>query len=178
MKTAYFILGPESSGTRMVTQAFCLLGMDGDFGHEQRLDDLEFSSAPDKIVFRRSFPHGDGWPDVPDIVGRLRAEGYEVVPIVIIRDLIANMDSQVRNGHADSHRIAHDSISHAYQCIYTGLQIVGMYPAVVCFEPFTRDASVREAFFESLGLEAPEDMVFLDATARYRTTQDPVVLSH
>jgi hypothetical protein len=178
MKTAYFVMGPESSGTRMMTQAFCSLGIHGDFDHGQRLDNLEFSGQPERIVFRRSFPHGDDWPDPADLVRRMQAAGYEVVPVLMIRDLIANIDSQVRSGHAATHRIAHDSVVHAYQLIHTGLAEVGLYPAVVCFEPFTRSPLVRENFFHSLALEVPADMEFRDASARYRTTQDPVVLSH
>ena len=82
----------------------------------------------------------------------------------------------MRHGHAGSHRIAHDSINHANERIFSQLAKAGLYPHVVGFEAFVRRAEVRRAFFGVLGLPEP-DMDFHDSVSGYRTEQEPVVLS-
>jgi hypothetical protein len=178
MKTAYFILGAESAGTRFVTDIFCSLGIYGDSSHGQRLDDLRFFELPDKIVFRRSCPHGDFWPDITGLIDRMFAAGYRVVPLLVVRNMIANIESQVRNGHAATHRIAHDTICHSTSVIYSDLANRALYPIVVHFELFTKSPQVRKALFDSLELEVPLETIFFDSFAKYRTDGVPIFLSH
>ncbi len=177
MKRAFFILGAEASGTMLLTDAIRSAGVYGDSGHRQRLDSLEFADAPNEIVFRRTCPHGDGWPNIVDLATKLITSGYRVEPILTIRNVIMNIESQVRRGHAATHRIAHDSINHANELIYSQLAEIGLYPMVVSFEAFVRREEVRKSFFRLLGLADPT-IHFHDSPAKYRTGQDPIILSH
>ena len=177
MKKAYFIVGAESSGTLLITRAFCSLGVFGDSGHSQQMDNLVFEGRPHQIVFRRSCPHGDQWPDLANLAHRMIDSGYEVIPVLVLRDEIHNIESQVRKGHASTHRIAHDTIHHAIDKIFRDFSKIGLYPVTVRFESFIRSAEVRSVFFRSLSLPAPE-MEFHDSAAKYRTGQDPVIISH
>ena len=53
----FLVIGPESSGTRMLAQAFISSGCFGDAGHSQRLDrDISVGKTPK--VLRSSLPHG------------------------------------------------------------------------------------------------------------------------
>ena len=75
------ILGPEGSGTRILTRLFVDAGCSGDYGHEQRLDIEQPDS--DLIVYRRSYPHLQVWPDLQEI--KKRFSDYVIQAIVIIR---------------------------------------------------------------------------------------------
>jgi hypothetical protein len=174
MKRVFLITAAEEGGAMMVTEAICSSGVYGDGGHRQGLDGADFATTPDEMVIRRSFPYGDGWPDVVALVGRLRDAGYVVVPVLVIRNVITNIEAQMRHGYARTHRMAHDSIAHAHELIYSQFAEVGCYPHVIGFEAFVKRAEVRRAFFEMVGLAEPA-MVFRDSVSRYRTDQEPVV---
>lgn len=169
MKTAYFVLGPESSGTRMLAQAFVAVGCFGDGGHEQRMDDLDFTGRPNTIVFRQSLPHGNGWPDCPRIIGSMASAGYVVQPVLIVRDKDHTVRSQRARKHAIFSRQARRRITDALDFAYRQLAGVGQTPLVILYEPFVRHEAVRRAFFEQLGLECPT-MEFFDANARRHRT--------
>ncbi len=167
MKTAFFILGPESSGTRMLTKAFCTLGIYGDYKHKQRMDDLDFSKTPDKIVIRRSLPHGDAWPAIADTIALMRQAGYQVViPILIVRDKEATVKSQIRHAHTKAAPESKANIAFAIDFAYRELSQAGLDPHVICYEPFVKYEGVRKAFFRSLGLPEPV-MAFYDANEKY-----------
>lgn len=176
MKRVFLVTGAEASGTTLVTQAICSSGVYGDYGHRQRLDDANFETTPDEIVMRRSFPYGDGWPDLVPLLRRMRGAGYQVVPVLVVRNLITCIESQVRHGYAETHRIAHDSINEAHDRVYVQFAEEELYPMVVCFEAFVKCAGVRRAFFNLVGLPEPT-MDFHDSVSRYRTNQEPIVLS-
>ncbi|GAA5120653.1 hypothetical protein JIN84_05855 [Luteolibacter yonseiensis] len=171
MKRAFLITGAEGCGAMVVTRAVCSAGVYGDYGHVQRLDDADFEAAPDGIVLRRSCPHGGVWPDLAELVGRMREAGYVVVPVLVMRNVIMNIEAQVRHGYVETHRMAHDSIVRANGWVFSKLAEVGLYPEVVCFEAFVLDGEVRRVFFERLGLDGPE-MEFFDPVSRYRTDQE------
>jgi hypothetical protein len=167
MKIAYFIIGPESSGTRMITKAFVTLGIYGDFRHKQRMDDLDFSKTPDKIVLRRSVPHGDDWPAIADTINLMKQAGYSIiVPIVILRDKDITSKSQIRHSHAGNIAEAKANISFAIDHIHRELSSVGLSPNIISYEPFVKYDAVRKNFFRSMGLPEPT-MAFFDANEKY-----------
>lgn len=172
MKIAYFVMGPESSGTRMLTKAFCTLGIYGDFKHKQRMDDLDFSKTPDKIVIRRSLPHGDAWPAIADLIKIMKQAGYGViVPLLIYRDKDATVKSQLRHQHAKAIPEAKANIQFSIDHTLRELAEVNLWPIVVPYEPFVKYEQVREAFFRQLGLPVPI-MVFYDANEKYVSEGD------
>ena len=168
MKTAYFILGPESSGTRMITKAFCSLpGMYGDYKHRQRMDNNDFSETPNQIVLRKSLPHGDAWPAIADIITLMKLSGYKIiVPILILRDKDATVNSQLRHVHEKEDEKSRNNISFSIDHTYKELMKVNLVPVVICYEPFVKYEEVRKLFFDSLGLPNPV-MDFYNANEQY-----------
>lgn len=167
MKTAYFVMGPESSGTRMLTQAFISLGIYGDGGHNQRLD-KGFTDAPDRIVFRRSLPHGKTWTRIHNFINRMKRAGYQsIVPILIVRDKETTALSQIKNKHVKSVEQSYTHIARAIDHIYHELALVSLTPHVIHYEPFVNRANVRRHFFNSLELPNPV-MNFYDANSKYK----------
>lgn len=164
MKIAYFVIGPESSGTRMLTKAFISAGCFGDSSIDQRMDDMNFSES--LIVFRRSLPHGGVWPHITHIVDVMRQSGYRVHPVMIIRDKTCTIKSQIKNQHVTTEIEAMDNIRFGIEYAYRHLSSIGLNPVVVLYEIFVKYPESRELFFKSLGLMAPL-MEFHDGNLKY-----------
>jgi hypothetical protein len=102
-KTAFMVLGAESSGTRFLTRCMIASGCDGDGNHRQRFDKT-LEGAGDKIVWRRSLPHKTGdqreWPDLDSMLKKLREFGYEARVLAVIRNHYCTCLSQVQHGHS------------------------------------------------------------------------------
>ena len=171
MKKAFFVIGPESSGTRMMTRAFIKCGAYGSGGHLQKLDEEGFKGGHEMIVFRRSVPHGKFMPNLVRLIGRMSKNEYEIIPIVILRDKDACAASQVKNKHAKSLEEARSSIEEAVSHIYAELSSAGQHPVIIHYEPFVANPAVREAFFNSIGLKVP-DMEFYDGNEQYKEKQE------
>lgn len=75
MKRAMLVIGPESSGTRLTTSILIAAGCFGDSDYYQRMD----WRLPTEllVVWRRSLPHDNSWPDLPCMVRGLHSAGYE-----------------------------------------------------------------------------------------------------
>lgn len=62
MKQAYLVIGPEASGTKLLTACLIAMGAYGDAGNDQRLDEDmtpgHTITHGGPIVLRRSVPHG------------------------------------------------------------------------------------------------------------------------
>jgi hypothetical protein len=162
MKTAYFVMGPESSGTRMLTEAFIKAGCYGDSSIDQRMDDMNFSE--DLIVFRRSLPHGGIWPNIPYIISKMA--GYTIRPIMILRDKAYTIKSQIKNQHVATEIEAIDNIRFGIEYAYRNLAAEGLSLTVVLYETFVKYPEVRGLFFKSFGLVSPS-MEFHDGNLQY-----------
>jgi hypothetical protein len=166
-RCAFFILGSEGSGTRMLTRAFVTLGAFGDYTHRQRLDNLDFGCARGHIVLRRTIPHDLEMPPIARLVTLMEAAGFErVVPILIVRDKDATARSQVKQHWVYTEDEAKADIAIAIEQAYLELASVGMLPMVVHYEPFVKSADVRRLFFNSFGLPEPAGMEFVDASGQ------------
>jgi len=166
-KRAFFIIGPESSGTRMMAQAFVACGAYGDGGHKQRLDSEGFGGKHELIVLRRSVPHGMVMPQISKLIQRMRKNNYQVVPIVILRDKDKCAASQVKNRHAANVSDAKQSIKEAIDHIYQQLAGFQNHVHVIHYEPFVKNKKIRSGFFRRLGFDHP-DMEFYNANVKYK----------
>jgi hypothetical protein len=171
MKRAFFVIGPESSGTRMMTRAFIKCGAYGSGGHLQILDEEGFKGGHEMIVFRRSVPHGKFMPKLSRLVGRMTKNNYVITPIVILRDKDACAASQVKNKHAKNLEESRLSIEEAVNHIYSELSSVELHPIIIHYEPFVKNQDVRKAFFTSLGLSVPQ-MEFYDGNEQYKENNE------
>lgn len=167
MKKAFFVIGPESSGTRMMTQAFIACGAYGDGGHKQKLDSEGFGSGRKLIVLRRSVPHGMVMPKIAKLIQKMHKQGYQTIPVVILRDKDKCAASQVKNHHAKNIQEAKDGIKQAIGHIYHQLANFQSPVHVIHYEPFVKVRKVREGFFKRFGFEHPA-MEFYNANIKYK----------
>lgn len=168
MKRAYLVLGPESSGTRLMTRLLIAAGCFGDSGHEQRLDDYGLEHAAKVIVWRRSLPHGGEWPLIPHMVEQLLMHDYEVTAVVMSRDWHSMIISQQQAPHAETVEEAVCNIRTAYGMIFAGLR--GTPFEVVNYEALIqRPLDTFRYLAQRLGLpsvEAPGIYIY-DGNERY-----------
>lgn len=152
-KRAFFVVGPENSGTRLLTRALIGSGCFGDYGHHQRMDDLNFQRQATCIAFRRSVPHSSRWPDVEHVIQRMKRAGYEVVVLVTTREVQAMARSQVVAQHAHSLLNAYEHIERAYYHIFAALgDLHGTGLFVVPYEATVLHPQSLADLLSSLGL--------------------------
>ena len=117
MKRCFLIVGPESSGNRLLGAILTRAGCAGRASTDQRWDrTLPVKATPAMII--RSFPHGEDWPDLSEIYCTLEERGYQVTTLVTVRHPAATIGSQVQSGLAGSDQEACDQIAEAYQQIF------------------------------------------------------------
>lgn len=92
-KRAFLVLGPEGSGTKLLTRIFIDAGCAGDYSHKQSIDAAAVPTG-NLLVLRRSFPHAEKWPNLKGLVAWLN--GYEVRAVVIIRTYRCTFASRAR----------------------------------------------------------------------------------
>src|SRR5581483_9496380 len=109
-KRAFLVLGPESSGTRLVTRCLIAAGCQGCGDHAQDLD-ASLDGAADLIVWRRSLPHGSLWPDLREMLLALRSHGYAVQVLVTVRSHYCMVRSQIRARHVQTSSQAERNIA-------------------------------------------------------------------
>lgn len=131
---AFLVVGPERSGTRLLTRILIAAGCYGDDGHEQRLD----AKLPDELpmlVWRRSVPHRREWPDLQSMAGVLRRKGYkDVRAVVTTRDWFAVAQSQVSEKLVDDMAMAYRNQQRAYGSIMAELMLSKVPFMVVSYE--------------------------------------------
>lgn len=146
---AFLVLGPESTGTRLMTQILISAGCQGDAGHFQKFDEYIPEVTP--IVWRRSYPHFGNWPNLFVMLEELA--NYECHAIVTVRHPHATERSQVANKHVKTTKIARENVSKAYQRIFMSLSTSGTPFTVIPFESLMlHPAQSQYALFEMLGL--------------------------
>ncbi len=165
MKRAFFVLGAEGSGTRMLTAAFIAAGCRGSADHAQPLDNLDFTGDGD-LVFRRSLPHGGEWSHLREIAWAMTAAGYAVVPVYLKRDQRYLVAHQLRTDrehkgvvsapYAATPDEALQRIRHAEVFAYGFADDFGIPMNFVSYEAFVDSRRERRFFFEKLGLTFPE----------------------
>ena len=122
-----FVVGPEATGTRLVTSIMIAAGAFGDAGHQQRLDSELPNALPGRpVVWRRSVPHGGKIPNLTGMLVGLIATGYRPLLVVTTREFHATVESQVRAGHVSNRAIAMAHIPVAYFEIFQAWAAVDM----------------------------------------------------
>lgn len=151
-KQAFIVLGPESSGTRMMARLFIEAGAVGDHGHAQRLD-TETPTAP-VIVIRRSYPYRKEWPNLRKLAARLQGAGYQVRAVVIVRSLQYTMQSTQRQKHVrgDEKALCDTELPFVYLTYESLVQ---------------RPAAELAWLFDWAGLDAPQQAFIYDGNRKY-----------
>lgn len=132
---AFLVLGPESSGTKLFTKILIGAGCNGDAGNEQRWDnECPVFGRDDPVVWRRSVPHGEKYPDIVEMVEQLRGAGCQVCAYVTMRDWTSILNSRVINAGIISYEIASQRLQWAYPHIFSQLQSTKVPFATVSYE--------------------------------------------
>ncbi len=133
---AYFVVGAESSGTRIMTRIMIANGCAGSAEHEQPFDNgmPHGFSTYEPVVWRRSYPHGGERPEIHHCIERLQNYDYAPHVIITMRDFNAMAHSQVNANHFATIDEAHANISEAYKEIFDGVRWTGVPYYVVGFE--------------------------------------------
>lgn len=149
-KRAYLVLGSESSGTRYLTRLLIDAGCAGSADHAQPwdaspddYDQLAIpvgDGAPERLVLRRSFPHGvqGQWCALPTIVGTLEAHDYLVEALVTVRDWEITARSLRRAGFVRTLDEGTARVAHAYARILAGLLPMGLPFTLVTYHSLRR----------------------------------------
>lgn len=169
-KQAFIVLGPESSGTRLVTKLFIAAGCAGDSGHKQRFDDMlsngEAIEEP-VIVIRRSYPYAKEWPNLGKLAGRLQRSGYEVRVVVVLRSLQYTALSSVRQKHTKNVEHALRRSTEAARRIGTDLAETDLPFVWVTYEALVQRDGVMAWLFGWAGLPTPESVEIYDGNEKY-----------
>jgi len=175
---AYLVVGPERSGTRMLTGLLVMLGCLGNDGHAQPFDEEIPPASGQPIVWRRSYPHGgkEGdahgiirhWPPLLTLSDKVIAAGYDPVVLIMVRDWYAVARSQMANELAPDYPSAIDQIRHAYLRLFHSLIVVStergyhLPYCMVSYESVTADWSALKSLLADLNLLVPGVMCISD----------------
>lgn len=164
MAQAFLVVGPEGSGTRWVTSLFISAGCYGDAGHEQRMD-IEIPAPTQNVVFRRSFPHGEDYPNMFLLLNKFR--DYDSRHLIIcMRDIYSVVMSQIDNRFASSVGRAYRRIGEAYGHIFHAYDwlsdaIFNYEMAMMYKEPYVN------RFMSRFSLQTEGLIEFNDGNAKY-----------
>lgn len=152
---AFFVLGPEASGTRWLTSLFIKAGCAGTAEHAQPFDDKLPEHGGD-IVLRRSVPYWGRWPDLGGTIKRLQDRGYDVTGVVIIRDWQITRQSQVVAGHVRDEKQAQERMQEAAAAIFFVLWDTRTPYTVVTYESLLLHDEATVDLFDYVGLPVPD----------------------
>lgn len=120
-KLAYVVVGPESSGNRLVTSLLIRAGCQGTAGmHGDFVQTLPTVETPAAII--RSVPHGPRFPDLGAEYRTLRNRGYYTRYVVTMRDPFCVVSSMEANrGHSKDQ--AWEIYRRAYPFIFRHIEL-------------------------------------------------------
>ena len=150
----------------MLAKAFIRAGVFGDASHLQALDDMDFNSMPDDIMYRNSVPHGGWMLPIEEITRRIKGFDYKVIHIVIDREDKYLLLSKVKRLHQPDAETARERLPIEREHIAEQMNAMGVQPVLVQYETFVGSAEVRRKFFEAYSLPEP-DMYFFNANDAY-----------
>jgi len=141
-RRAFFVIGPESSGTKMMAQILIRCGCKGSSGDNQLMADLnEAAKSECNIVVRFSFPHMRVWPDFEYTVNKYRQFGFEVIALVMSRSWWVMMESQTKRGHVKDQTAALSNIQRAYYLMFHQMDKAGVNFLIVSYEDLILNAA-------------------------------------
>lgn len=122
MRRAFIVVGPESTGTKLLTRVLMKLGCFGDDGDVQRLDRGFPHDGIESVVVRRSLPMQRQWPSVGKMVTDAYLAGFTKITVLVCsRDWFCMCRSQVRRGHVADGQQADLQAQRAYVEIFNSL---------------------------------------------------------
>ena len=187
MRKAYFVMGAESSGNRMMVDAiessndFGLGGIKvprnkyiykGKWDTEDVIYKSLMKNGPERLLYVASVPRGTypnkEFPNIHYVCATLKGFNYTVYPIVMYRNREFVVKSQVERNHTTSELQAHTNIDQAYEHIFSELADIISQPLIVKYENLVNDINYRRFIFDAFDLNYPEEFKFFDANEKYK----------
>jgi|SRR6185437_5417078 len=173
-KQAFIVVGPESSGTRLLTRCLVAAGCHGDAGHEQPFDDNPGQLAgKGRVVWRRSAPHGFGKTrkirDLEaELLQPLRDHGFQDVRVfALIRNHYCMVRSQVIVPHVRSIAEAEQNIPSAMKSITDFVTKCSLPTRFVIYEELVHRSESFRRTFAAWGLDASKLPAFTNRNERF-----------
>ena len=161
MKRAFIVMGPPSSGTRLITRLLIAAGCEGDGDHHQRYDDT--APMSDLIVFRRHMPDRriPKWADDENIITAVQRLGYTVTVVIANRDWHCTIKSQLAAPHAADVGEAYDWLRDSWRLIFKHLPDDVDFHIVNYESLVQRPYKVTATLCEQLGLKRPSAIEYI-----------------
>jgi len=167
-RKAYFVLGPEGSGTHMMTDALREAGCyeKPEHGNDPLNFNYKFHKMPDLFVMRRSLPHAHQWSNIGMIEMKMRNQGrFKVFPILMIRDWNATVRSVMRR---DGRRKYHRCEQNMRLAMFMAMTTFPRTLIYVTYEAFCLSEGFRKWLFnDKLELPYPEEFQIHYANEQY-----------
>lgn len=149
---AYFVVGPEGSGTNMLEEAFVSAGCYRDSKHASIQNLPDFSESESPLVFRRSLPHAGEMPDLFMCASLMMRAGFRPQPIAIFRDWNATVQSVLRRDPETRASVVEANMRKAIRAIGHMIEPIYITYEAFCLEPGFR----KWLFVERFGLMEPD----------------------
>lgn len=167
LQHALVVLGPESSGTRLVTEILIAGGCVGESGHEQRFDERSFGEL-DPVVWRRSEPHFAERESLDLRMMLRRCEDRDVTAVVTTRDPIVVASSLVAKGVASSIDDGVRRTSNAYAHIFTQISAWDVQFVTASYESLVLEpVASQHALWALLDLPGGDPVDVRDENAKH-----------
>lgn len=173
MKRAFYVMGPPSSGTRLMTRLLISAGCVGDADTKDFQRWNELRPYADLIVIRRHLPRAAEPPvwSGPNVIHSLQSMGYVVTALIMTRDWHATTASHAKEGYTD------DPVFSRVWLRTLWRQMFDQLPGDVDFEVVSYEALTQRpdtavpALMARLGLDASAPFEIIeDGNEKYYTT--------
>jgi hypothetical protein len=158
MTKAIYIIGPESSGNRLMLRLMLAAGCRGELrdDNSQPFDNGFPSDNGEPIAYLRTVPHAQKVHDPKDDILKLRKLGYDVMAIVMVRDWYPMCRSQVTTKHVTTLFEAEQRSMGALGLIFHALHVSNTPFVVVTYSGLVnRPVAMGHWLFGYLGFPLP-----------------------
>lgn len=168
---AYVVVGPESSGNRLLAAILIRAGCYGLASTIQPGDDGLPLHGQSPAVIVRSYPHGNKWPELRNIVPELRRRGYTTRVLIVVRDSYCVEQSQLSNHHRTLEEIRFN-VRSAFHLIFGQLADLTTDWRLVSLESLFRPEAVGR-LLDAIGLPPVMEGPLVVEGHEYAGVEDP-----
>lgn len=139
VKRAYVVVGPESSGNKLLTALLIRAGCVGDPRDDgPGMWSIIEPATEQRVALTYSFPHGQEWPDLRNVYWRLQNKGYLTWFLVAARDPWCVFQSQEQR-RLKPMPVAMANYQRSYREIFTQLHAIDAPYLMVPYEAITSE---------------------------------------
>lgn len=157
-KQAFFIVGAEGSGTRMLADSFVAAGC---IACDRDIAFFLAEQQPSWLVVRRSLPQAGEWLALEAVIKTLRAKQYKCTVLFVVRDQLA---SELSIKRKEENPTAREDFWHALSVMAAFAQ--EYEGRLLSYEYFVLSQDYRRAIMRGYGLREPETK-FYDGNKQY-----------